>query len=167
MKLAKHKKRSGSFYLNFLLGLVFASVLLLAGSRLPNSRIRVIDRDNIYGGRTISISYLGDPFHWDKCLYVNDLFDGQRKIKETRFFLTEGYSRKTGCYQIINFYNQPYAGNVVTRIEHLYFQGRRGYSRKVNFFDSAADAMTTDYYDDNGDLIARKASAKKEGSGDK
>lgn len=161
MKVVKNKKRSTSFYLHFLLGLIFASAIILAGSHLPNSRIKVIDRNNVYGGRTIRINYLGDPQHWDKCLYVNDLFDGQRQIKETRFFLTEGYSRKTGCYQIINFYDQPYAGIVTTRIEHLYFMDRKGYSRKVVYFDPAANAMTTDLYDGRGNMIKRVISSNK------
>lgn len=162
MRMIKHKRRSGSFYLHFLLGLLFASVVLLAGSRLPNSRIKVIDRNNIYGGRTISINYLGDPQHWDKCLYVNDLFDAKRNIKETRFFLTEGYSRKTGCSQIINYYDQPYSGSNMTRIEHIYlpeYALKKGFVRKVDFFDPAANAMTTDLYDGRGNMIKRVISS--------
>lgn len=162
MKIVKHKIRQPFFYLHFLLGLVFISFLMLTGSRLPNSRVRVIDRDNIYGGRTISISYRGDPTHGDKCLYINDLFDLKRKIKETRIFLTEPYSRRTGCYKIVNYYDLPYSGGNTSRVEHFYlpeYTARKGYSRQVDFLDPATNLMTTDRYNERGNMIKRTVSS--------
>jgi hypothetical protein len=158
VRIIKHKIRPPFFYLHFLLGLVFISFLMLAGSRLPNSRIRVIDRNNIYGGRTISISYRGDPTHGDKCLYINDLFDLKKKIKETRIFLTEPYSRRTGCYKIINYYNLPYSGGSTSRVEHFYrpeFAARKGYSRRVNYLDPGTNLVSTDLYNSDGKMIRR------------